>query len=113
MPLRSYPMPVTWPLTPNAQRLTLYVLSSALIHNLIDQAVLQRLLGRHKVVAIHVTAYLIVGLPRVFGQDLVQAIVHPHHLFKPDLGVLYGAFIASGDSMDHDAGVRQRIAFAC
>src|SRR2546425_6869191 len=72
----------------------------------VDHAVLQRLLGAHDVVAIHVAGYSIDGLPGRIGQQLVQRLAHSQDLtgINIDFRGLAGQALHRR-LVDHDAGV--------
>jgi hypothetical protein len=93
------------------------------IQNLIDNAELQRLLGTHKVIALHqlldlvetqllLLLRLLVLLARVQMSfvDLIELAAHTEDLLGVDGDVGGLAHVAARGLVDHDAGVREAVA---
>src|SRR6266576_4755618 len=78
----------------------------------IDYAVLRGLLGGHEVIALGIGANLVVGLPRVVGNDSVEALADVDDLLGVDLDVRGLTLEARADLVDEDLGVGQRHALA-
>jgi len=71
----------------------------------VDQAVLERLLGREEAVALHVAPDFLLGPARVLGVDLIEPVTDVEDLARVDLDVGRLAFEAGGGLVDEDAAV--------
>src|SRR5919108_1984227 len=61
--------------------------ASVVLQDAVDQAVLDGLLGLEEAVALHVRAHALLGLTRVLGVDLVDALARLDDLARVDLDV--------------------------
>src|SRR6266550_2017716 len=82
--------------------------ASVAVEHPIDQAVLDRLLGWEKAVALHVDAHLLGLALCVLGVDVIDAIAHAEDLARVDLDVGRLPFKAGRGLVDEDARVGQR-----
>src|SRR2546423_6351858 len=86
--------------------------ASVAVEHPIDQAVLDRLLGWEKAIALHVDTHLLGLAACVLGVDVIDAIAHAEDLARVDLDVGRLPFKAGRGLVDEDARVGQRGALA-
>src|SRR5690606_37278101 len=84
------------------------LLGGAGLDHLVDDPVLQRLLGGHDEVAVGVAGDLLDVLAGLLGEDLVEEVADPLHLTGGDLDVGRLALGAAVGLVDQDPRVRQR-----
>ena len=75
--------------------------------DLVDDAVLQRLLGGHEVVAVGIPLDLLNGLAGILGQDLVQHVSGAKNEIGADLDIGCLTLGTTQRLVDHDLAVRQ------
>src|SRR5690625_3088430 len=78
----------------------------------IHQAVLHGFLGAHEAVAVGILLYLLQGLPRVLGQDVVEPLAHTEDFARVNFDIRLLALHAARGLMDHHARERQTVALA-
>jgi hypothetical protein len=88
------------------------LLFGAALQDLVDDAVLESLVGRHVVVAVGILADLLHRLPRVLGDDLVERVPDAQHFARVDLDIRCLPLGAADRLMHEDSRVGQRKAFA-
>ena len=59
----------------------------SLIDDLVDQTIGLCLLSRHKIVALGISADLLIGLAGIFGQDLIEPLLDLQHPLHMDLHI--------------------------
>ena len=80
--------------------------------NLIHKPVFFRFLGGHEEIALHIRFDLFERIARCRCEDFRENVVQTVRLADRQLHVLDFPLGSAGDGMDHDPGVRERIAFS-
>src|SRR5207249_2012257 len=82
------------------------------LDHFVHQTIVFGLVGTHVIVAVAVPFHLFNWLARVMGNDGVQALLEPQHVFDPNLHIAGGAFRPAEDLMNHDIGIGEGVTFA-
>src|SRR5690242_18411156 len=77
------------------------------VEHFIHEAVFERFLRRHELIAIGVTLDPLQALAGVADENLVQVFLQPQELLRMDEEFRRGSFRARQGLMDHDACVRE------
>ena len=83
-----------------------------LIEYLVDQAVCNRLVCGHEVIALAVSRHGLNRLAGIFGQDFVHALLDDLKALQMDRHISDLTLRAGRRLMDHDLSIRQRVALA-
>lgn len=87
------------------------------VQNLINNTQLERLIGTHKVIALHKLLNLIKGQLLLASKmalvDLIELSAHTKDLLRMDSDVGRLSEVAARGLVHHDRGVRETVALAC